>query len=158
MFTSYSVFILRVLRIPRGTLLSSYIQLYTAFTISGLFHAISVYSLPFTHGYPQPDHRYRNVIAFFVIQAVGITFEDAVIGLFGPKCLNWKGRHWWMWRIVGYLWVAGWFWKTLPLGIDANVQGGFCTRNPAMFPIVEKVLGMLKQSNSGREFGNFLEW
>ncbi|CAA7262054.1 unnamed protein product [Cyclocybe aegerita] len=84
-----------ILGFPKGTSRSSYTQLYIAFFISGLFHALADFTV--THDIkPFID----NMICFLT-QAVAITFEDAIIAIFKrfgvhrvPRVIGWHSTIW----------------------------------------------------------------
>ena len=107
MFSVHGKFLAhRVFGFTPGTNLSSYTQLYTAFFISGLAHV------------PPSD---RGTLYFFILQAVAITFEDAVIALAARVGLKHSGA---LFRRLGYVWVYCWFVYSLPLWVDFQVYSG----------------------------------
>ncbi|KAF9033406.1 hypothetical protein BDZ89DRAFT_1062878, partial [Hymenopellis radicata] len=87
----------RVLHLQPGTNASSYVQLYVAFFLSGVIHSVC-----------EPM---RRDFHFFLLQAVAITLEDGIIAI-GKKLGVRQGRAI---HILGYLWVATWFYHTLPI-------------------------------------------
>ena len=59
---------------------------------------------------------------FFLLQAVVITFEDAVIA--SAARVGLKNRN--LYRIIGYIWVYAWFVVSVPMWVDSmNVGGAF---------------------------------
>jgi hypothetical protein len=104
-FSSHGKFLAqRVFKFRSGGNVSAYIQLYTAFLISGLIHAA-------------PSN--AGALRFFVSQAVGITLEDIIIALAARIGL----RHQ-LFRRLGYVWVSCWFVYSLSPWIDFYVTSG----------------------------------
>ncbi|RPD52491.1 hypothetical protein L226DRAFT_617898 [Lentinus tigrinus ALCF2SS1-7] len=110
-FSSWGKLVVRMLRIPRGTWLSSQTQVYTAFLVSALLHSfgdIMVDKREFGRSFP-----------FFLSQAAAITFEDTVIALgksYGiaggkegpPRAI----------KVLGYAWVLLWLQFSGPMYVD----------------------------------------
>jgi hypothetical protein len=68
----------RYVDIPKGTLLSKYLQLYLAFGVSALIHNLSCFNMPLNdNGINSGTYQ----LAFFLLQPFAITFEDLVIHL-----------------------------------------------------------------------------
>ena len=127
----------KVLKFPRGSNRSSYTQLYIAFFLSGLLHFAADFMM-------EKRMVYRS-FKFFLLQAVGITFEDFVIYI-AKRTFRWRGIELkpgkadesWVEaaiRVFGYCWVTLWFCYTLPIhqdGLNAlgflNVERGPITR------------------------------
>lgn len=78
MLKDYSHVVIRCLRIPTKSKLSAIIQVWTAFTISGLLHALLTWSCkpvqPFTGFY----ERFISVLLFFLLQPIGFMIEDMI--------------------------------------------------------------------------------
>jgi len=95
-----------------GTKEWSYIQLYTAFIVSGIAHIGGDALInPFRLGLSFP---------FFVYQALAITFESMFIAAAqraGVKETRWT-------RVVGYMWVMGWFSASLTSILSAILIAG----------------------------------
>ena len=92
------------MHLNRGTKISSLVQLWIAFIISAIVHCASDYAV--TGGALWFSWR------FFLLQPIGIAFEDAVISIannYGFK----HNTHWA--RLVGYIWVAVWVTATSPI-------------------------------------------
>ncbi|KAF9455653.1 membrane bound O-acyl transferase family-domain-containing protein [Collybia nuda] len=123
-----------ILHIPSGTFLSSYIQLYTGFLLSGIFHANGEWMM--SHN-PQ---RFVSVMYFFVAQVLAISAEDLVIaiakylGLQQVSILSY---------VVGMLWVLGWTVWSGPLWMDPMVRGGIMEDGPPL-SLVEGLLSLTK--------------
>ena len=104
--TAHATFVANVLKIPRG-LFRTYLSLFLAFFLSGIIHSIA-------------DNMTRNwantlsfhSLAFFIIQACAIAFEDLVqwvlrkCGVKVQKPVS---------RFVGYVWIMAWFTTTTGL-------------------------------------------
>jgi hypothetical protein len=101
----------RVLHLKRGTNTSSYVQLYTAFFLSGIVHWLGDYMLL--------GHWGGYGLRFFMLQAVAIMCEDGVIA-FASKVVGVNGRG----RLLGYFWVLMWFAYSAPAWMDPMVEGG----------------------------------
>ena len=63
-------------------------------------------------------------IRFFLLQAAGITLEDAVIAL-GSR-LGYKESK--AFKLIGFAWVFAWFAFSMPMFLDPQVQGGHLLR------------------------------
>ncbi|KIY66056.1 hypothetical protein CYLTODRAFT_491795 [Cylindrobasidium torrendii FP15055 ss-10] len=124
--------LVKTLRIPRGTNLSSYTQLYTAFILSGVLHACAEYSIT--------DHwGYSNALVFFPAQAVGIMFEDAVVYL--GRVVGFPKR---LGRAIGSVWVLLWFVYTLPVLLVPMASVGFLDQSLLLpFSIVKPLIRRL---------------
>jgi len=72
--TTHANSLVNTLHLLRGTLRPKYFKLFTTFLISGFLHAIA------EHLFFQ-DFSEGATIQFFLLQVVGITFEDTVIGI-----------------------------------------------------------------------------
>lgn len=135
----------KFLKFPRGTNLSSYTQLYVAFFLSALFH---------TFGETIHERRmtYRN-LKFFLLQAVGITFEDFIVYVAkrllvqrGIKPNAGKADGGWVHaavRVIGYCWLLLWFCLTLPVWVDEFSVAG--SGNVDRGPIARFLAGKWKQ-------------
>ena len=110
-FTSHSNFLASALHLPKGTF-TTYFKFFTSFFISGLLHAVAEYAIHqhFSEG---------SSIRFFVLQAVAITFEDAVIAI--ASCLGYKSKAF---RLIGFIWVFTWFTFSLPIWLDPLAHAG----------------------------------
>ena len=120
MFGGLGKLVATKLKLPRGSNRSSYTQLYVAFFLSGILHFSGDFML-------EKRMVYRS-FKFFLLQAVGITFEDLVIYIAkrllrrggveletGGANESWAGTAV---RMVGYYWVTLWFCLTLPVWVD----------------------------------------
>jgi Membrane bound O-acyl transferase family len=107
------------LHIPPRSLATTYFKLYTSFLISGLIHATGDYVL--YHTFSQ-----GGALRFFLLQAVGITFEDGVIAIasrlgYGGKKSNGVNLAS---KLIGYIWVFAWFTYSMPIWLDPQVHAG----------------------------------
>ena len=99
----------RLMGVRKGTSASSYIQLYTAFTISWLLHKWCMFNA---------IHGEAGEFRFFMAQPLAITSEDFV-----QWCWRQSGyaeRHPGAAKFVGYVWVFAWFSYCLPLFVQAQ--------------------------------------
>jgi len=112
MLTSNSNFLAAVFRPPKGTF-TTYFKLFTTFLISGLMHASGDYIL-------HQNFYQGTSVQFFVLQAVGITFEDAVIALASRVGYKQSG----VFKLIGFVWVFAWFTFCMPLWLDPQVHAG----------------------------------
>jgi hypothetical protein len=95
-----------------GTNGSSYTQLYTAFFITAVAHAVGDTMI-------NPS-RFGISCPFFIYQALAITFEDVVIAAVwraGVKEEKWT-------HVMGYVWVFSWFMVTGPPWTSEVVRAG----------------------------------
>ena len=135
MFTSYGQALVRILRIPRGTNLSSYTQLYVSFVISGLFHALMTYNLPGTNSLPF-EYSFMLAFKFFVMQAMAIQFEDTVLAICRRVRKTPASENQIFGRVFGYLWVISWFWFSLGWGGDALLKSNMMRVSDVPVPVV----------------------
>jgi len=114
--TTNSNFLATSLRglLPPRSLPATYFKLYTSFLISGLIHATGDYVLyhTFSKG---------GALRFFLLQAVGITFEDGVIAIFSRLGYHKKFIPY---KLIGYIWVFAWFTYSMPTWLDPQVHAG----------------------------------
>ncbi|KAF9077118.1 membrane bound O-acyl transferase family-domain-containing protein [Rhodocollybia butyracea] len=103
----------RVLGLATGTNLSAYVQLYTAFLISGIIH--------YAADYVVLRNWQGGALKFFMAQAVAITVEDGVITL--GRRVGFKGTGV-AWRLLGYAWVWSWFALVFPMWQDPLNRAG----------------------------------
>ncbi|OAX38573.1 hypothetical protein K503DRAFT_691336, partial [Rhizopogon vinicolor AM-OR11-026] len=101
----------------RGTLESSYTQLYVAFFLSGLMHTGGDIVLS---SHTSTVSRSFFSMPFFLLQAFAITLEDMFIWIAGR--LNVKSNLWT--RVLGYVWVAAWFGWCVPEFVKNQVRWG----------------------------------
>ena len=101
-----------LLRIARGTLLARYTILSLAFLISGLHHQLC----DAASGVPW---REAGALRFFLMQAAGIMFEDAIQGLYRywNAQRRTEARPSGFKRVVGCSWLFFWLFWTTPAWI-----------------------------------------
>ncbi|KAJ6533175.1 membrane bound O-acyl transferase family-domain-containing protein [Mycena capillaripes] len=92
----------RVLKLSPGSNASAYVQLYTAFAISGLIH-YATETMAFRHWG-------SGAQTFFMLQACAITLEDFIVFV-AKKAGFRKGLRI---RVLGYAWTWAWLALTLP--------------------------------------------
>jgi len=86
----------RTLGFRKGSIPSSYTQLYVGFSMTAAMHAFG--SIMATH---QDFGHFR----FFILQPFDITTKDIVIMI--ARKLGYRGGR--LAKVVGYLWVVAWF-------------------------------------------------
>lgn len=109
------------LTIPRGSMLSSYTQIWLAFFASGFMHAQSMLLLPHPPNVTVWEST-AGVMAFFLWQAAAITLEDFVQWLFKPYLVGRDASNSLIRKLVGYLWVTASFWMSLPWAADVMTR------------------------------------
>ena len=119
MVCAYAAAVYRVLGIAKGT--RPNVQLNIAFLISGTFHALASSALPAPRGLA-PSEKYVGTLIFFWSQPAAIILESYVMDL--CKHLGWRGQGGPLTRLLGYLWVATWFYMVLPFGADVFLKTG----------------------------------
>jgi hypothetical protein len=101
-----------ILRLPKSTF-RTYFQLYVAFLVSGILHMAGDYML------------LQNLtgvsVQFFLLQAVAITFEDAIIGTARRIGVTTASP---LTRAVGFCWVFVWFALSVPYWFDPIFSNG----------------------------------
>ncbi|KAL0958252.1 hypothetical protein HGRIS_000405 [Hohenbuehelia grisea] len=123
-----------VLGLKAGGNPSAYVQLYTAFLISGLIH------------YACDRMALRNwsggALQFFMGQAVAIHVEDIVLAI--AQRLGVKERP--AWRVLGYTWVWAWFAWRIPTWQGLILAMGYQEDSPKI-KIIESVWSYLHASD-----------
>lgn len=103
------------------------------------------YSMPGTSSLPFEDS-FMLAFKFFVLQAMGIHFEDTVLAIcrrLRPRETPVSKTSQVFGRAFGYLWVISWFWFSLgQWGGDALLKSGIMGVNDVPVPIAGKVLSM----------------
>lgn len=84
----------RVVRAPRGSMLSRQTQSYFAFTLSGLYHWAAAKMAA-------PSESFTRTLTFFLMMPNILLLEDLVIR-FAQEKLGWRGSWW---RIIGLVWT-----------------------------------------------------
>nr|A0A6S6QLX9.1 RecName: Full=Acetyltransferase ple2; AltName: Full=Pleuromutilin biosynthesis cluster protein 2; Flags: Precursor [Rhodocybe pseudopiperita]BCI98770.1 putative acetyltransferase [Rhodocybe pseudopiperita] len=102
----------KVLGLKPGSNPALYVQLYAAFFLSGVLHAIGDFKV-------HEDWYKAGTMEFFCVQAVIIQMEDGVL---------WVGRklgikETWYWRALGHLWTVAWFVYSCPNWLGATISG-----------------------------------
>lgn len=131
--SAYSKFIVRTLRINNAHIGAS-IHMFLVFFISGVFHA-----LPLRVMLGKERRLPLGTIFFFSSQVVGIFIEETVIEVYGRVCGNVGTLSWYRW--VGFLWVATWFYLTLPFFLDNMFESGLMDASTMPFSVVRAVAG-----------------
>ncbi|KAJ6560430.1 membrane bound O-acyl transferase family-domain-containing protein [Mycena capillaripes] len=130
-FSTHGKFFTRTLGLQKGTNSSAYLQLYTAFSLSAILHAISDYKM----------HRslaQSGSLFFFAIQPVAITMEDFVLYVGRKMGISPAAG----WKVLGYAWVSVWFLCVYSPWLSPMVDGGLM--EDALNSRVSIILGVLK--------------
>lgn len=124
-----------------GGVAAELVGVFVAFGISGVGHAVAMWTLDRSLGWGQ--------IAFFMLQAVGILVETVVCRAYvsattysrkpphekgmilGKTDKSLGGTEKLVARLVGYVWVVGWLVYTAPLQTDEFILAGLYRANPA---------------------------
>ena len=119
----------KVFHLVPGTKASSYVQVCVAFLLSGLVHTRARWD--------------GRALHFFLLQAVGIMFEDVVFSCVKMAGLEHRLRAF-SW--LGYVWVWCWFLYSFPLYWD-------CMLHTGMFDIGRDLSFLIAPSRSDGLFG-----
>ena len=117
MVTGHSDFIAKQLRLQKGTF-TTYFKLFIAFFVSGLIHEAGDYALH------QKWAGYS--VKFFLLQAVAITCEDAIIELAIKAGFSSKPNR--FVKFIGFIWVFAWFAYSLPPWMEKSFHEGTIDR------------------------------
>ncbi|GJE93178.1 membrane bound O-acyl transferase family-domain-containing protein [Phanerochaete sordida] len=124
-------YVARALGCVPGTWLSSHVQLFVGFTVSGLSHV---------PGDTMVDPKWTgSSFLFFPLQAMAITAEDFVIAL--GKRLGIRDTLWV--RLAGYTWTLAWFTCSVPIFIDWAVQAGLARDRLTELSVVRPAVSSL---------------
>jgi hypothetical protein len=129
MLQSWSRALVNLLRIKRGTWLSSFVQTIFAFAVTGFLHGIAASRIEPTPPFSGQYERFWALFLFFTVQAIGVIIEDVVSTVVDEVELafEWddeKGRTngWRDW--IGRLWVLGWLLWTGQLVLECWLKTG----------------------------------
>ncbi|KAF5326880.1 hypothetical protein D9619_003995 [Psilocybe cf. subviscida] len=104
----------------RKSTFTTYFKLYVAFFVSGLIHYAGDYML-------HQDWAGQSV-SFFVLQAVGITLEDALIAT--AKRAGFTASP--LGKLIGFCWVFIWFSFSMPFWLERNFHAGSFDEGPSL--------------------------
>ena len=138
--TSHANFLANTLHLPRGKL-ATYFKLFTTFLISGLLHAIA------EHLFFQNFHEGATV-QYFLLQAVGITFEDAVIGI--ASRLGSRGSN--TFKLIGYLWPR------CSCGSPFTCQCGWIPTGSTLESCINRISVLFNSSSPFVKVAGFSKW
>ncbi|KAF2179246.1 hypothetical protein K469DRAFT_754016 [Zopfia rhizophila CBS 207.26] len=139
--TKATGFVVDVLRIPRGSNLSSYTQIWLAFAISGLMHTQFFVLLPYPSNINFSE-RTMGVMAFFMWQAAAITLEDFVQWVWCKSGGSVEKSNWFK-TVIGYSWVLGSFWISLPWVADVMMRIRLTEESFLGFSVVREWVQMI---------------
>ncbi|KAH9915716.1 membrane bound O-acyl transferase family-domain-containing protein [Fomitopsis serialis] len=118
----------RALGLQPGTRASSYTQLYVGFAVSGLLHCCGDLMVnPSLFGASFP---------FFFLQAVAITFEDAVVGIVRRSGVKFPLP---LAHIIGYAWAISWLCISAPWQINWTLKAGIIDTNRVPLSLIDRV-------------------
>jgi len=126
--TSNTNSLTKALHLPRGTFTTRF-KLFTNFFISGLIHATGEYILfqNFSEG---------KSIQFFLLQAVGITFEDALVAI--ASHLGYRKPSVFS-KLIGFVWVFAWFTFCLPMWLDPQLHAGMMDNDSVILRLPKRI-------------------
>lgn len=124
----------KILRLRRGSIFARYTHLLLAFFASGVMHVLIDMSagLPFSHS---------GALRFFLMQAVGIAFEDAVQTswrrLFAPSKAGTTSQafFWRYQRVIGYIWVLLWLTWSSPIAYYPTLEANKGESKDTIVPV-----------------------
>ncbi|KAK7018260.1 putative acetyltransferase [Favolaschia claudopus] len=125
--STHGKFLARTLGLRKGTNASAYTQLYIAFLLSALLHVVSDYMM-------HRSFAASGSLKFFLLQPLAITVEDFVLFV---------GRKLGL-RMLGYVWVTGWFVCTYSGWWGPVIQGGMVEKGLNLRWSVVELLGVWK--------------
>ncbi|CDO68590.1 hypothetical protein BN946_scf184996.g21 [Trametes cinnabarina] len=139
-FSRWGKLAVEALGIPRGTWLSSQVQVHTAFALSALLHCMGDLMLG-------KEHFGRSWV-FFAANGLVITVEDTVIALANRVGLGseGKGRPGRGMRILGYIWVYIWFTYSGPLYYSWLFESGVGLTDPLPYSPTRSLIPVLCRS------------
>lgn len=120
--------------IQHGTNLSSYLQIWFGFLVSGFFHATSHLILPSPIDVSVAERAYP-IFLFFTLQAAAITFEDMAQWGWCKGMGYGEGQTKWR-KLVGYIWVVGWLVYSVRFPAVAYLKTRLGAESPLPFTVV----------------------
>ena len=111
--TGHANYVAKQLRLPKNTFTNCF-KLFIAFFVSGLIH----YGVDYAVRRKWSSHS----MEFFLIQAVAITCEDAIIALADMTRFSSKLNI--FFKFMGFIWVLTWFTYSIPMWLDEMIQAG----------------------------------
>ncbi|KAH6666346.1 toxin biosynthesis protein [Halenospora varia] len=140
MLTSYTDAFANMLKIPRGTNLSSYTKLYLAFLLSGTFHSLGQLHLPRSSNITAGECA-EGFFLFFVWQAAAITAEDFakwIVRKNGWSPQSNKSKRYC--NMIGHAWVFFSMWMSFPIVGDTMLRMRIGTGQFAPFPLMRPLV------------------
>ncbi|TBU46199.1 membrane bound O-acyl transferase family-domain-containing protein [Dichomitus squalens] len=135
-FKQFGSIAVDTLRIPRGTFLSSQVQVHVAFAVSGLLHSFGDLA--------NARATRAGSFIYFFLNGLAITFEDVVIRLaksFGFTGLTTSTRW------LGYAWVVLWVSLSIPVYVDWMNETGVWGKDTVPYsPVREMLLPWIKST------------
>ncbi|TFK34577.1 membrane bound O-acyl transferase family-domain-containing protein [Crucibulum laeve] len=125
--------ITRLLRLPRRSMVSSLVYLFSLFFVSGVVHGGGEYMMA--------EHGGLGAFKFFLLQAVAVAFEKLMVAFFGDllsgtstQDVTEHHKHAQPSRIIlkllGYIWTWSWFVWSIPYMLNPMITAGmFVNKN-----------------------------
>ncbi|CDO68589.1 hypothetical protein BN946_scf184996.g20 [Trametes cinnabarina] len=145
-FSHWGKFVVQLLGVPRGTWLSSQVQVHVAFALSSLLHCMGDLMLG-------KEHFGRSSL-FFAANGLAVTAEDTVIALakrFGLGRVGGSGRPSRVMRILGYIWVYFWFTSSGPLYYSWLFESGMASTDVMRYSPTRTLIMPLIRHMSGTQ-------
>lgn len=139
-FNTFTGYIVDTLHIPRGTVWSSQVQNWLAFFITSCFHVQCNLIVP-TPSNISFSEQVDGMFQFFMLQALAISLEDAVQGIWDVACrrsgIN-RGNSVvsFLETVVGWMWVITSCWVSFPFAADMTLRFRFGDELMVPFSIV----------------------
>lgn len=128
-FATCSTAVIETLQIKRGSTLSSYLQVWMAFGVSGLCHAHGILMFP-NVSHASIYNRVAGTNMVFAWQAAAVCIEDLVQHLASGLLRTKRGQR--ERRLIGYAWIFWSFWMSLPWVADDLFRTGLIVQPAAM--------------------------
>ena len=117
-------------------LLARYTELYFVFLISGILH----HATEVAQGLEWSE---SGATTFFVMMATGIMVEDAVQWAFYHLLVGNEKRGRWWGKVIGYVWVLGFFTYATPFWAYPSLRKNTVGSNNGVLPV--SLIRMLKE-------------
>lgn len=131
------VVVYKVLRFPKGTLITRYLHLSLVFFFSGLLHEC----IDIIEGIP---HLYLGTLQFYMTQVIGIMLEDAVQTVYRASHGVQRGTPpTFISRAAGYIWLAVFLCWSQPIALYPRLGARRGGQSESLLPV--SLLGLLNK-------------